>query len=134
MLKIANIAQIVNVIAPILTKGDDLLIQSIFYPFEMYTKRRNGVALQVQVDGPSYTSQSYGEVTTVDASAILGDGQLHVFAVNRDLEESMTVQVNLADVAIAGLVDGELLTGPSADAFNDYDAPDRVKAVSVRRR
>ena len=129
VLKIANIAQIVNVIAPILTKGDDLLIQSIFYPFEMYTKRRDGVALQVQVDGPGYTSESYGEVTTIDASAILGDGQLHVFAVNRDLEESMTIQVDLADVAIAAFVNGELLTGPSADAFNDYDAPDRVKAV-----
>ena len=46
VLKIANIAQIVNVIAPILTRGDDLLIQSIFYPFEMFAKRRDGVALR----------------------------------------------------------------------------------------
>ncbi len=130
VLKIANIAQIVNVIAPILTKGDELLIQSIFYPFEMYTKRRNGVALQVEVDGPGYTSQSYGEVTTVDASAILDGNQVHVFAVNRSLDEPMTIQVDIADVAVASLVDGELLTGPSADAFNEYDAPDRVKATA----
>ena len=43
VVKIANLAQIVNVIAPILTRGDDLLIQSIFYPFEMFSKRRTGV-------------------------------------------------------------------------------------------
>ena len=52
VLKIANIAQIVNVIAPILTRGDDLLIQSIFYPFEMFAKRRDGVALRGAGAGP----------------------------------------------------------------------------------
>src|SRR5512143_3780052 len=45
--KIANLAQIVNVIAPLQTRGDDLLVQSIFYPFEMYARRREGVSLQV---------------------------------------------------------------------------------------
>ena len=96
----------------------------------MYTKRRNGVALQVQVDGPGYTSESYGEVTTVDASAILDGNQVHVFAVNRSLDEAMTIHVDFADAAVTSLVDGELLTGPSADAFNDYDAPDRVKTTA----
>ena len=40
-MKIANLAQIVNVIAPILTRGDDLLIQSIYHPFRMFSDRRN---------------------------------------------------------------------------------------------
>ena len=44
VLKIANIAQIVNVIAPILTRGDNLLLQTIYYPFVMYSKRRNGIS------------------------------------------------------------------------------------------
>lgn len=130
VLKIANIAQIVNVIAPMLTRGDDLLLQSIFYPFEMYTKRRDGVALQMMVDGPSYTSASYGETTYVDASAMQNGDQLHLFAVNRATDGAMTVEVDIADAAVKGQVNGELLTGPAPDAFNDYDAPDRVVAVS----
>ena len=40
VVKIANIAQIVNVIAPVLTRGDQMLVQSIFYPFEMFSKRQ----------------------------------------------------------------------------------------------
>ncbi len=44
LVKIANIAQIVNVIAPILTRGDDMLLQTIFYPFAMYASRRDGIA------------------------------------------------------------------------------------------
>jgi alpha-N-arabinofuranosidase len=42
--KIANLAQIVNVIAPILTRGDDLLIQPTYYPFKMFSDRREGMA------------------------------------------------------------------------------------------
>ena len=127
--KIANIAQIVNVIAPMLTRGDDLLLQSIFFPFEMYTKRREGNALHVVTDGPSYTSPSYGEATYIDSSAILNGDQLSVFAVNRATNENMTVEIDLADGAITGQLDGELLTGAAPDAANDYDAPDRVVAV-----
>ena len=36
IVKIANLAQIVNVIAPILTRGDQMLLQSIYYPFLIY--------------------------------------------------------------------------------------------------
>ncbi|MBK8794052.1 MAG: hypothetical protein IPN59_13225 [Holophaga sp.] len=70
VVKIANIAQIVNVIAPILTRGDDMLKQSIYYPLEMYASRRNGAALQVRTSGPQYTSKSYGAVPVIDSSAI----------------------------------------------------------------
>ena len=46
--KIANIAQLVNVIAPLLTKGDKLLAQSIFYPFEMFSNRPHPVIERLQ--------------------------------------------------------------------------------------
>ena len=93
----------------------------------MFSKRRDGVALQVTVDGPSYASQSYGEATYIDASAILDGAELHVFAVNRDLDQPMAIQIDVADVPIRGVVSGELLTGPSAHAFNDFENPDRVR-------
>jgi len=124
--KIANIAQIVNIIAPILTKGDEHLIQSIFYPFEMYTRRRDGVSLRLSLDGPTYTTQSYGAAPYVDASAILSGQDLHVFTTNRDTAESMELNVQLADRPIGSLVDAEILTGPDAKAANSFEDPDRV--------
>ena len=130
VLKIANIAQIANVIAPILTRGDDLLIQSIFYPFEMFTKRRDGVALRALVQGPEYEGKANGRVPYLDVSAILGAvaGEVHVFASNRSVDSAAPVQVSLADRSIAGLVSAELLTGPNAQAANSYEQPDVVCA------
>ena len=109
--KIANIAQIVNVIAPILTRGDEMVLQTIFYPIEMYTKRREGTSLQIAIDGPAYESKEFGRATYLDASAILNGRQLSVFACNRSLEEPMDLVVRLGDAKIQKLVNGEIVSG-----------------------
>lgn len=124
--KIANIAQIVNVIAPLLTRGDELLVQSIFYPFEMYTKRRDGIALTTTVEGPTYTSETYGETTMIDASSIIDGDTLHVFATNRSLSDAAPLTIDLSDRAITALIDAEILTGMDPKAHNTYDQPDNV--------
>jgi alpha-N-arabinofuranosidase len=128
VLKIANIAQIVNVIAPILTKGDDMLIQSIFYPLEMYAKRRDGISLRSVVQGPTYEGKTNGQVAVIDASAILDAQKLHVFAVNRSVDEPAAVHVNLADREIAAMENAELLTGPDAKAANSFEQPSLIRA------
>jgi len=124
--KIANIAQIVNVIAPILTRSDEMLIQSIFYPFEMFSRRREGVSLRPVVDGPTYEGRTNGRVNYIDTSAILDSDRLHVFATNRSLEEYANVYVRLIDRAIVKLAGAELLTGPHAKAANSFEQPDVV--------
>ncbi len=133
VVKIANIAQIVNVIAPLLTRGDDLLIQSIFYPFEMFSRRRDGIALHPAVAGPTYEGKTHGVVHYVDTSAILTDGRLHVFAANRSIEETAPVRVILADGSIAGCESAEILTGPHAKAANSFEQPDVVVARPFTR-
>jgi alpha-N-arabinofuranosidase len=62
--KIANIAQIVNVIAPILTRGDEMLLQTAFSPFAMYSARRDGVAVQPGVTAWRSSLPSAGQPTT----------------------------------------------------------------------
>ena len=126
--KIANIAQIVNVIAPLLTRGDEMLRQSIYYPFVMYSTRRDGVALRPSVSGPGYDSQSYGHVDYIDTSAILGDGELHVFVTNRSQSESAPVTVEFGG-KILSCQSAEVVTGPAANALNTYENPDVVRAV-----
>ena len=128
VVKIANIAQIVNIIAPIQTRGDEMLIQSIFYPFMMMSQRREGVALQTAVSGPTYDSPSYGTVHTIDTSAILGDGELNVFVTNRGVGETAVVHIDLADKLITGLKNGEILTGPDAKTANSYEQPNLLEA------
>jgi alpha-N-arabinofuranosidase len=135
--KIANIAQIVNVIAPIITSGDDILIQSIYHAFEMFSKRREGVALRAAVEGPSYQGARHGQVHTLDCSAILDGERLKVFATNRSQDEEMDLTIEVADRSIISPESAELLTGPDAKAANSFDAPDVIRseifeAIDVR--
>ncbi|MCM8762003.1 MAG: alpha-N-arabinofuranosidase [Candidatus Omnitrophica bacterium] len=124
--KIANIAQIVNVIAPLLTKDDDILVQSIFYPFEMISKRRDGVSLKIDVDGPAYESSSYGQTGYIDASAILGEGKLHLFAINRHTTEKMELLIKPSDIEITSLESAEILIGPEPKAANSFEKKNTV--------
>jgi alpha-N-arabinofuranosidase len=128
VLKIANIAQIVNVIAPLQTRGDDLLIQTIFYPFEMFTKRREGIALRLSVTGPTYEGKTYGRVNYVDTSAIVNGDRLHVFATNRSVNEVAPLRVTVANRAIVALENAELLTGADPKAANTFEQPNTIQA------
>ncbi len=137
VVKIANLAQIVNVIAPLLTRGDDLLVQSTFHPFAMMSRRRAGDALRVAVDGPAYEGRTNGRVPFVDASAILGAGVLHVFLTNRSERTAAPVSIDPAGLSVAAVESAEILTGPGPKAANSFEHPDVVAArpfdeVSVR--
>jgi alpha-N-arabinofuranosidase len=130
VLKVANIAQIVNVIAPLLTRGDEMLVQSIFYPLEMFSRRRGGVALRLALEGPAYAGKTHGRVGYVDGSAILDGDRLHVFATNRHPARPAPLRVVLADGELAALAEAELLTGPGPKAANSFEQPDVVRARS----
>ena len=125
--KIANLAQLVNVIGPLLTRGDDLLKQSIFYAFRMVSARKGGVSLRGVVDGPGYTSERYGAVNYLDHAAAIDGDRLHVFAVNRHAEDAMQLTVECADREIVDVADSEILHA-DLKAENTFDRPDVVTA------
>jgi alpha-L-arabinofuranosidase len=125
--KVANLAQIVNVIAPILTRGDDMVLQTIFYPFEMYSKRRDGKALRIVTESPTYDTKKFGRASYLDASAILNGRELSVFMTNRNLEQSMEVELNVAGGAsVRRLASGEVIGGTDPKLANTFDHPQRV--------
>ncbi len=127
VVKIANLAQVVNVIAPLLTRGDELLVQSIYHPFRMMSERRNGISLRTVVDGPTYATRARRAVPMIDASAILDGDVLHVFAVNRSVDQAAPVRVELAGANIGATVAVELLSGPGAKAANAFGEPPVVE-------
>ncbi len=130
VLKIANIAQIVNVIAPLLTDGDRLLVQSIFHTFEMYAKRRQGAALRASVEGPVLKGRTNGVVPLVDQGAIRDGNTVSVFLVNRSAGRAAPVVIDIADARIGSVQSAEILTGPGAKAANSFEQPDLVSAKS----
>jgi alpha-L-arabinofuranosidase len=95
----------------------------------MISKRRDGLSLQVVVDGPSYEGATNGRVHYIDASAILGDGELHVFLTNRSVDEAVEVCVAVADRAVLSRENAELLTGPAPKAANSFEEGNVIKAT-----
>ncbi len=99
VIKIACLAQIVNVIAPILTTTDSLLKQSIYYPFKLFSQLAAGAALDVHVKAPLYATPKYGDMPLLDVSASYDEaaGTSAIFIVNRSLTESVPVEIHWQD-------------------------------------
>ena len=130
VVKIANLAQMVNVIAPLLTRGDELLRQTIFEALAMFVDRRQGVSLQVGYEGDSVTSSRAGDIDMVDGAVILGPTHAHVFAVNRSTEDSVDLHLDLAGANL-DVESAELLHHSDPAACNFFDDPDNVRRVEL---
>lgn len=132
VVKIANLAQIVNAIAPIQTSGEKLLLHTTYYPFVMYTNRREGIALQPVVKGPGYMSDSYGYVNNIDTSAILNESFLNIFLVNRSINEAAPVTIDLTGKRLVNVVSADVLTGPHEGTCNTYEQPSTITSQPFR--
>ena len=100
--KVACLAQLVNVIAPIMTEnGGKAWAQTIFYPYLHASRYGRGWALTTLLDTGKHDTKDFCDVPDVDAVAVWNDEseELTVFAVNRDLEEDEELTVNLKDFA-----------------------------------
>ena len=126
--KIANLAQLVNVIGPVMTRGDDLLKQTIFHAFKMISTRKTGRSLRGAVRGPTYVGERSGEVAFLDHAAVIEGDRLHLFAINRSLDQAMPIIVDFADRSIDRVVDAEILHA-ELKAENTFDAPPAVAAA-----
>ena len=96
----ASLAQLVNVIAPIMTEpGGPSWRQTIFYPFALTARyARGGSVLRSLQNGDTYETSRYGQVPMIDSVAVRGaDGSLSVFAVNRSLDSSVDFNVVLTE-------------------------------------
>ena len=81
---VACIAQLANVIAPIMTeRGGPAWRQPTFHPFAITSRLAAGQVLRLETDSPTVSTTKYGDITAVDAVATYDDGKLAVFLVNR---------------------------------------------------
>ena len=105
----ASLAQLVNVIAPIMTEpGGDAWRQTTFFPFALVSSLARGKTLELKLDCPTYDTALYGAVPLVDAVAThdAEAGSTAVFLVNRSQTDEVTVEIDashLADVVIGSV-------------------------------
>ena len=131
VVKIACIAQIVNVIAPILTRKDGCLVQSIYYPFLLFSQYARGLSLRPAITTGAYKAGERGEVPAIDVSATFDDAahQLSLFIVNRSQTEPAWVNIQLADATIEKLIGIDAMGGGNVKAANTWEHPDAIKPL-----
>ena len=131
--KVACLAQLVNVIAPIMTRnGGGAWAQTIFYPFMHASKFGRGTALETKVVCDKYDTKKYTDVPYVDSVAVHNEetGELTVFAVNKNLDEDIVTTIDLGGFEGYKLVEHITMHHDDVNAVNTEDAPDTVRPFS----
>jgi alpha-N-arabinofuranosidase len=129
--KIACLAQLVNVIAPIMTNSDGLFRQTIFYPYAWGIQYGRGEALNVLVESSSYDVKKVKGLEQAPHIDVAGtrnpsDGSISLFILNRDLTKSHDVEVMWEDQAPSKVLNASVLTGDDLKAVNSFQAPQKV--------
>ena len=122
IVKIANMAQLVNVIAPIFTNEKGLFLQTIYHPLQLFANNSKGKALDLFVEGPKYTSKRFGDVPYLDTSAAYDKGTLVLNVVNRHQDQAIEAEFETEDKQFSGAVEVSEVNGPDIKAENDFGA------------
>jgi alpha-L-arabinofuranosidase len=126
--KLACLAQLINVIAPIMTNPNGLLRQTIYYPYSWALQYARGSVLNLLIESPTYEVAGMGQVPYLDVAGTINneDGKVSLFVLNRDLSKAHAIEVNWEDNAPARTISSVLLTGDDLKAFNSFDTPQKV--------
>jgi alpha-N-arabinofuranosidase len=128
IVKIANMAQLVNVIAPIFTNDRGLFLQTIYYPLQMFANNSKGKALELFNECPSYKTKTFAEVPYLDVSAAYDNGSLVINVVNRHPSQAIETEIETQDKQFSGAIEVTEVNGPDIKAENDFGST-KVKAT-----
>ena len=145
--KVACVAQLVNVIAPIMTQtGGPVWRQTIFHPFAHFSRFGRGRVLRAQVESPTYAAEYFDPRGTQDRYFALpavpylkfaavhdqANGTLTLFALNRSLKEEMQLSVPARGFSEGLAVEWAVqLHEADLKAANTAAAPDRVRPSNL---
>ncbi len=140
--RLACLAQLVNVIAPLMTNENGVLRQTIFYPYAWALQHARGSALNLTPEGPTYEVASVGR--PIESGGRIMPGLGHVpyldvvgtfdpatktaalFVLNRDLEKPRDLQIDWLEMTPSKVNACEVIAGPDLKATNTFDTPKKV--------
>ncbi|MFC1603814.1 alpha-L-arabinofuranosidase C-terminal domain-containing protein [Planctomycetota bacterium] len=139
IVKMANMAQLVNVIAPIFTNEKSLFKQTIYYPLQLFSRNVSGTSLDVFVDCQTYDTEKFflglGETTTIqknvpylDVSVAYNNGELMICVVNRNKDKAMATEIVSQEGQFTGKFKVYEVNGPDIKAVNDF-GKETVKTI-----
>lgn len=128
--KAACLAQLVNVIGPIMTEtGGAAWRQTIFHPFSQASRYGRGNALRCKIETDTFSAGKH-EAAPCLLSAVVHDpatGQATIFALNRSADQPMELSVELRNMGQRSLGKAFELYHDDIKAINDCASPNRVE-------
>jgi len=121
--KMACMAQLVNVIAPIMTEnGGGAWKQTIFYPYYYTSVYGRGVTLNPVINSPKYDSKDFTDVPYLDASVVYNEAneEVVIFATNRHLEDTLRVDIDVRSFADYDTIEHVVLENDDPKAINTF--------------
>jgi alpha-N-arabinofuranosidase len=132
IVKMANMAQLVNVIAPMMVEGDQLWLQTIYYPLQLFAKNCRGRSLETLVQCDKYDAGDFKQIPYLDVSSVYNDqeNELIINAVNRNREQSIeTTIVNQSGQLKANATIYEI----NSSALSDENTANEQKVKTVTK-
>lgn len=129
IVKMANLAQLVNVIAPIFTNRQGMFLQTIFFPLAEYAKQRGNLSLDVMVESPQYKPDSGRPLGYLDVSATYDPTvrQIYLNVLNRSEKTNITAQIANVDGRVSSAVDVWELNHSDLKATHTFGNDQRVR-------
>lgn len=129
--KIGCLAQLVNVIAPVMTvTGGKMWLQTIFYPYMYACRYGRGTALKAACECEKYSAGKWDAIPYVDCSAVYNEeaGEVAVFVVNRNMKESVTLDLGLEGFTVESVLEHKIVNHDDMKATNSVDNQEEVIA------
>ena len=126
--KMANIAQMINVLqAMILTKDEKMVLTPTYHVFDLYKAYQDATSLPIELKTPWYNKDEW-TVPAVSASAVRdATGKIHIGLANLDPNRGVTV---MAHVGGSGAVSGRIVTAGAMNAINTFEQPGTVTTAA----
>ncbi len=133
VLKMANLAQLVNVIAPIFTNKEGMFLQPIYWPLLEYGKQRNLASLDLLVTGPTYSSGRHPKVQYLDSSATYDakSKTLYLNVLNRSERNDIAARIDNVTGSVQPKIEVWEMNHPDLKATHTFG--DDKKVVPVTR-
>jgi alpha-N-arabinofuranosidase len=130
--KMANLAQMVNVIAPIVTSREGIFLQPTYFPIREYGRQRGNVALDAWVSSPTYAVERWGQVPYLDVSATWNPARREVFlnVLNRSRDRDIAARIDSQEGAILPDVAVWELDHPDLKATHTFGDDRKVRPVT----
>lgn len=140
IVKMANMAQLVNVIAPVFAEEKGMFRQTIYFPLELFAKNMHGKSLDLFVDCPTYNTDEFNiglgeaktkqsEVPYLDVSATYNNGEVVICVVNRHKDNPVRTDIICQSGEFNGVLQVSEINGSDIKITNDFGV-ENVKTVS----